>query len=304
MTIGSFQTFDKNGSITNTFSQTGSTTTQSTSHPSNISLEKLAETEPVSSAFYIDINNLKERINSVTNAFDVANQGVAFSQYTNLALYHQNEMLTDVKSKLLHAKESSTTDTGRELIREEVVDTLNKFDSLASDANYKELYVLQNSDTNNSASLVYSFQVSEFPEITISSESIRSNSEGLGLTDLKNLGVNELTTDVANTQSGVVSSAITAINEFQDQYKVLQSQIQSSVSALNNYQQMLKKEENSLKIDFAKESSSFEKTKISTITGSLTASQANAMSSTVLNLLSISSSFSNSISANNVYSAS
>ncbi len=159
-------------------SSSTTTSSSSTSGIDNSSPETLRLVESGSffyPAFTIDADiNLEDQIDSVATAFSVANQGVAFSQATNMALYYQNDMLENIKNKLNVAKKDTTSATGLEVIREEIVDILTKFDKVASNGKYNDLYYLQKSNSDNSASLVYTFQISEYPDITISNESIKS----------------------------------------------------------------------------------------------------------------------------------
>ncbi len=231
-------------------------------------------------------DSLKRQASAVSTAFSNANGAVAFTQVINVALSKQDEILDNVKSKLLYVKKDTTTDIEREIIREDVVSLLNKFDEIASDSNYNKQYYLQKSNDDNSTSLIFSFQISEIPSVTLSTDSIQSNTQGLGLTTLKNLSTDELTDTAATTQSGIVDTAITSIESFQDKYKQLQGQFKLAVSSLDSLHSNLKTFENDIRTyDYAKDSASFDKSSILSKFGSLATSQANATSSVVSSLL-------------------
>ncbi|MCK5111810.1 MAG: hypothetical protein KAQ94_09850 [Arcobacteraceae bacterium] len=273
-----------------TFNINSTTATTSTTDVSGSALESLSTVDTKSyinsSAFFVDVS-FSERIDSVSTAFSAANLGVGYSQVTNKSLSYQNDLLESVKNKLILAQKNTTTDEGREILRNEISDILTTFDKIASEGNYNDMYFMQNSSTDDSASIVYSFQISEFPEITISNESIRSNTQGLGLDTLKDLAEDGLTSAVASTQSTVVDDAITSIEGFQEDYQELQSRLKMSVSSLNEYYTKLKTERNDIKeVNYAAESADFDKSKILSQFGQLATSQANATQSIIGSLLS------------------
>ena len=261
----------------------------SSSGISDSKLESLSQVENKayvsSTAFSIDVN-LNRRVNSVSNAFTIANKGVEYSQVTNIALSYQNDMLESVKNKLILAQKDTTTQEGREVLRTEINDILTKFDKIASEGNFNDMYFMQTSNSDDGGSIIHNFQISEFPEITVSNDSIRSNTQGLGLSTLKNLSADGLTTEVASEQSGIVDGAITSIEGFQELYKEFQAKLQSSVSSLNNYYKNLRTQENELKeINYQQESKEFDKSKILSKFGEYASSQANITQNVVGALL-------------------
>jgi flagellin len=233
-------------------------------------------------------NILKNRTNAVSTAFKIASSGAAYSQITNLALFQQNEMLTSIKNKLEDSKLGKISDKGRDAIRKDIANILKKFDNIASDTHYHQKYTLQKSDTDISTSEIVSFQISEFPPITLSSISIQSNSTGLGLDTLKNLTQNSLTYQVANTQSGIVDTAIQKIDDFQSQYTNLLSTLKQSVSSLNNQHFNLKSDANILSKEYDyKKTKAFDKAKILSEIGKFTSAQANTNQTSVIDLLKL-----------------
>ena len=169
------------------------------------------------------------------------------------------------------------------------MESLTTFDTIAQDGNYNKLYYLQKSNTNTSASEVYNFQVSGFPEITVSTDSIQSNTQGLGLGTLKDLQEGELTNTASETGLSVSKEALTAIDNFQDRYNTLQKEFQASVKELNDAYNNLDSLSNNLKdIDYAQESANFSKADIFKHHGSLAIAQANTTQEMVSSLLTVS----------------
>lgn len=230
---------------------------------------------------------LKERTGDVATAFTIANQGAAYSQITNVALEQQNNILDTIKKQLEDTKSGTITDEGREAIRQNITSLLEKFNNIAADTEYNKKYTLQNSSTDTSSSEIYTFQVSEFPPITISTIELQSNTQGLGLDTLKDLSQGELTYQVANTQSGVVNTAIDTIEDFQSQYISLLSSLKSNISSLNKQHFDFKTQASNLSESYDyKESQVFDKTKIINEMSSYSTIQANANQSSIIDLLS------------------
>ena len=128
-----------------------------------------------------------------------------------------------------------------ESIRKDIVTLLDTFDEIASQSNYKELYSLQKSHNNTEISISHSFRISEFPPIVLSTESMQSNTEGLGLSDLKNLAQNGLTTSVANDQSKIVTNSLEIIEGFQSEYKKLLNSLKTSTNSLSDLHKSFEK---------------------------------------------------------------
>jgi len=235
---------------------------------------------------YIIDEDLKVRTNSVELAFKEASNGAALSQVTNLALVQQNDILTNISDKLKYILKNETSDTSKESIRKDIVKLLDTFDKIAADSNYKELYSLQESNISTNTSHSYSFRLSEVPPVVLSTSSIQSNTSGLGLEDLKNLSQDGLTNPVAYTQSGIVTTAIDKIDQFQSDFKNLLNTFKSSTNSLSQLHKSFEKSnENTIEINFKFESLTFNRNKILKEMGNFSQIQANALQSSVIDLL-------------------
>jgi len=235
---------------------------------------------------YIIDEDLKVRTNSVELAFKEASNGAALSQVTNLALVQQNDILTNISDKLKYILKNETSDTSKESIRKDIVKLLDTFDKIAADSNYKELYSLQESNISTNTSHSYSFRLSEVPPVVLSTSSIQSNTSGLGLEDLKNLSQDGLTNPVAYTQSGIVTTAIKQIDQFQSDFKNLLNTFKSSTNSLSQLHKSFEKSnENTIEINFKFESLTFDRNKILKEMGNFSQIQANALQSSVIDLL-------------------
>jgi len=285
-----FSTYSSNiQTSTSSFSSPSPSNLTSSSNTTILTKEIQKSNENVSlrSSSYILDDNLRARTNSVEVAFSEASKGAGLSQVTNKALMQQSDLLTNVSDRLKYILKNETSDESRESIREDIVMLLDKFDVIAAQSNYKELYSLQKSNSDNDTSSSHSFRISEFPPIVLSSKSMQSNTEGLGLSDLKNLVQNGLTTSVANDQSKIVANSLEIIESFQSEYKKLLNSLKTSTNSLSDLHKSFERSNETTKeINFQFESLLFDRNKILEEMGAFSKIQANTLQSNVLNLLS------------------
>jgi len=279
-------------SLTSSTSHNATLTTTSTNE-----IQKSDDRLSLGSSSYILDDNLRVRTNSVEIAFSEASKGAALAQVTNMSLDHQSKLLSNVSDRLNYILKNETTNDSQESIRKDINTLLTQFDAIAADSNYQELYSLQKSTTNTDTSTSHSFRISEFPPIVLSTESMQSNTEGLGLSDLKNLAQDGLTGSVANDQSKVVISALEVIEQFQSDYITLLNSLKTSTNSLSDLHKSFEKSnENTKEINFQFESLTFDRNAILKEMGAFSQTQANALQSNVLNLLSFNS---NSLNTSN-----
>lgn len=282
-------------SLTSSTSNNATLTTTSTNE-----IQKSDDELSLNSTSYILDDNLRVRTNSVEIAFNEASKGAALAQITNTALDKQSDLLSNVSDKLNYILKNETTDATQEVIRQDISTLLTQFDAIAADSNYQELYSLQKSTSNTDISDSHSFRISEFPPIVLSTESIQSNTEGLGLSDLKNLAQDGLTVSVSSDQSIVVTNALEVIEQFQSDYQTLLNSLKTSTNSLSDLHKSFERSnENTKEINFQSESLIFDRNKIIKEMGAFSQIQANALQSNVLNLLTDSSSI-NSFNTSNI----
>ena len=231
---------------------------------------------------------LQSRYSTLTNASKIASEGVSYSQFTNAALTEQNKILDEIKDQLLSVESGGISVDGIESIRRDIVEKLTTFDKIASDGEYNSLFYLQKSNSDTSTSEIQDYMISEFPKITLSTESIQSNSEGLGLTALKNISEGELTSTRADTEGTAVEDAIDMIEQFQSKYNQLQNNFKNSVNNLNDTSSKLTTPiDYDITINYGNESLTFDKNSILQQFGKITTAQANASAPTVMELLKL-----------------
>ena len=124
-------------------------------------------------------DKLRTQATSINQAIDNGNSAVSLLQIADKSMAEQSNILDTIKAKLIQANTSTTSYDGREAIRKDIGKLLEQLDSIAQQTNYNGNNLLQsNNGTNGSESLT--FQIGENYQNTISSESIKSNTIGLG----------------------------------------------------------------------------------------------------------------------------
>ncbi|RXJ66627.1 flagellin [Halarcobacter ebronensis] len=159
-------------------------------------------------------DKLRTQATSITQGIDNGNSAVALLQIADKSMAEQSNILDTIKAKLIQANTSTTSPDGRESIRKDVAKLLEQLDNIAKQTNYNGNTLLQaTSDSTNASSSLY-FQVGERSEDIISSDSIKSNTIGLGGGDEK-----LIQTSGASNQNNLVSdgsSLIIATNKGSD----------------------------------------------------------------------------------------
>ncbi len=236
----------------------------------------------------VSSNRLQSSTSALRQGIENGNNGLALVQITNKALDNQTDILNVIKSKLNLSKIDVTSAAGREAIRVDIVALLSKLDDIASDTNFNSAFTLQKSDTNTdfstSLSLVFDTNTNQ-----VSTESIKSNSEGLGLDTLKNLASGALTNTVSIAQLSLVEDAISTVKGYSDSFNLTQNEIEIAVLHLTGSQKITNNAKNDiLKADLDQENSILDKYKLLEESSKFAFVQANVTQSIVLKLLSTS----------------
>eukprot|EP00767_Chilomastix_cuspidata_P004571 gnl/Chilomastix_cuspidata/4726.p1 GENE.gnl/Chilomastix_cuspidata/4726~~gnl/Chilomastix_cuspidata/4726.p1 ORF type:complete len:483 (+),score=18.35 gnl/Chilomastix_cuspidata/4726:256-1704(+) len=124
-------------------------------------------------------DKLRTQATSINQGIDNGNSAVSLLQIADKSMAEQSNILDTIKAKLIQANTSTTSYDGREAIRKDIGKLLEQLDNIAEQTNYNGSTLLQsNKGTNGSESL--NFQIGEGYQDIISSESIKSNTIGLG----------------------------------------------------------------------------------------------------------------------------
>ena len=246
----------------------------------------------------ITSNSLKTNTSALRQGIENGNEGIALVQISNKALDNQTDILNEIKTKLEFASLDSTSTDGQEAIRVDIVDLLTQFDAIASDTNYNNTYTLQNSDSDTGFSLPITITFDQNSSSSITTEAIQSNTDGLGLSTLKELTSAELADSVAIAQVDVVEDAIESIEDYTNSFNLTLGEIESAVTNLTGIEKTTTaSNESIIKADLGKENAILDKFKLLEQSSEYAFVQANAIQSTVLELLSTSLALNDTITA-------
>ena len=230
-------------------------------------------------------DKLRTQVTSINQGIANGSSAVSLLQIADKSMDEQSKILDTVKAKLVQANTATTSSAGRESIRKDVEKLLTQLDNIASQTNYNGTKLLEGA-TSAAASDALDFQVGENSSDTITMSAVQANTDGLGLSTLKGLAANGLTTTVAAAQQTIVDSAITSLNAYRGDVGSTQNQVESAIRNLMTQSTNISAAESIIRdVDYAKESSNFNKQNIISQAGSYALSQSNASQQNVLRLL-------------------
>jgi flagellin len=143
------------------------------------SLEKLASGHSINkaaddSAGLAIADKLRTQASSLNQGIKNANSGVAMIQMADKAMDEQSNILSTVKTKLIQSATDSTTDDGRNSLKNDIQKLLTQFDNIATQTNYNGTNLLNEGKT-------FTFQVGENAGEDISATTMNaSNTASLG----------------------------------------------------------------------------------------------------------------------------
>lgn len=233
-------------------------------------------------------DKLRTQASSIGQAISNGNSAVALTQIADKAMAEQSNILDIVKQKLLQASTATTSSAGRAAIEKDITKLLDQLDNIAKQTNYNGILLLQASDGAAASSLT--FQMGESKDnIITTTGSVQSNISGLGLTNLKSQVTNLSQATGASTARGLletVDDAINKLNGWRADFGSTQNQLESAIRNLSTQQTNIKAAESVIRdVDYAQESSNFNKQNIVSQAGTFAMSQANQVQQNVLRLL-------------------
>jgi flagellin len=256
------------------------------------SLEKLASGHTINKAAddasgLAIADKLRTQSSGLNQGIKNANSGVAMIQMADKAMEEQSNILNTVKTKLIQASDSSTTDDGRKAINADIDKLLKQLDNIAKQTDYNGTTLLQASAGSTSVSGGLSFQVGENKDEVIKSGDIQANTSGLSLTTLGGMSAGStLTVTIAKDQQSVVDAALTELNKQRSELGSTQNQLESSVRNTQVTVVSLQNAESVIRdTDYAAESANFNKLNIVSQAGMYAISQANTAQQNIQKLL-------------------
>jgi flagellin len=220
-------------------------------------------------------NNLQVEASGYTQAIENTNSAIAQTQIAEGATKEQSNILDNVKEKLLQASTDTTSQEGRDALLKDIKGLLEQFDNIASSTNYNGNTLLQNSQTDNSASNDLQFQAGNENSDIIEASGVQSNTEGLGLSALLNQDASSFSSSDARGFLDTVDSAISGLSDIQSEFGSVTNQLESSTRNLLTQKNQTIEANSVFDTDYAKESASFSKQNVLAQIGAFASAQAN-----------------------------
>ncbi|PHO09701.1 MULTISPECIES: flagellin [Malaciobacter] len=232
-------------------------------------------------------DKLRTQASSIGQSISNGNSAVSLTQIADKAMSEQSNILDVLKTKLVQASTDTTSDEGRKAIGKDISKLLDQLNNIAKQTNYNGTTVLQGA-TSASAAAQLTFQMGETASDTIQTTAgVRANLSGLGLAGLKaSADANFASAGSARSLMASVDTAINTLNGWRADFGSTQNQLESAIRNQMTQQTNIKSAESVIRdVDYASESSNFNKQNIIAQAGTYAMSQANASQQNVLRLL-------------------
>jgi flagellin len=234
-------------------------------------------------------DKLRTQATSINQATDNGNSAVSLLQIADKSMAEQSNILDTIKAKMIQANTDTTSDDGKESIKNDIRKLLEQLNNIAEQTNYNGTALLQASTGNGGTGTMtgLTFQVGESANDTIEVGNIQSNTSGLSLTSIvNNVSAGATFTSYDIIAQTAVDDAITKLNEFRSEIGSTQNQVESAVRNLMTQATNVNAAESVIRdVDYAQESANFNKQNIIAQAGSYAISQANTVQQNVLKLL-------------------
>ena len=230
-------------------------------------------------------DKLRTQSSSLSMSITNANNAKAMIKIADGAMKETSDSLDLIKTKLIKAASSTTSDEGRESIRKDIAKLLKSIDETAKNTTYNGMQLLAKAD--GSATDALNFQIGETSSSVVSTDGgVRANSEGLGLDTLRDLAANGLTVSGAQTYIDTMDTAISTLSGWKSDFGSTQNSLESRIRNMTTTVTNLNAARDQImNLDFEQESSNFSKLQIQAQSGLFALSQANVIQQNVLRLL-------------------
>lgn len=223
-------------------------------------------------------DQLQVRENSLTQSIVNANQGIAFAQIAMGGISSQKELLENIKQESLKAKNGTLSDDDKEAIKNQISNYIDAFDNIAQTTTYNDEKLLQTTGgVDDDLSIVGD-----------NSTIIMEKSDSKSISD----NLKSFLTDFASNPA-FVDGMIQAVDEGIDTLNKSESEFGSAANSLESMaRQYINASANTaeakstiLDSDIIKDIGDFNKNSVMSQMGYLAQSQANAVQSRTINLL-------------------
>jgi flagellin len=238
-------------------------------------------------------DKLRTQVSSISQSLDNANSAITMIQIADKAMAEQSNILDIVKAKLIQSATDTTTDEGLKAISKDISKLLEQLDDIAAQTNYNGVYLLQQDNVNTGASNSLVFQMGETSNDVISTTgTIQSNTQGLGNnTDMDDLKFESSSASGLTKQQAIdhlvhLDTALNDLNDMRSNFGSTQNQIESAARNMMTQKTNIASAESVIRdVDYAAESSNFNKYNVISQSSTYAQAQANTRPADVLRFL-------------------
>jgi len=245
----------------------------SVNNAQNSSLERIATglkiNQASDDASSLSISDaLKSQRSDLSQSLQNLNQGIALTRIATDGLENQQEILGNIREKLIQANTDTTSDDGKEAIKQEVLKLADQFNNIANTTKFSDQNLITPDGANTTLDISTADQTISV-DIPNTGQIANELSTLIGGTDFATGDIAAIIERV-DLASGQVSNSI---SDFSSTSNQLESSARNSITA----EVSIARANSSLTdIDFGKEITDFSKANILTQIGYLVSTQANA----------------------------
>lgn len=216
---------------------------------------------------------------TISQSIENVNSGIAMSNIAQGAISDQKSILENIKTETLKAMNGTTSATGKEAIANQINKYIEQFDQITNSTNYNGEQLLKTAgDSSDDISIVGDESIVSMEKVDTTSVSNKIKAFMADFAtnpdSMRNL-MNAVDTgiDTLSLQEGKFGSTTNALESMARNYMSAETNVANAQSSIMDF-------------DFAKGISDFNKTNIQAQMGYLAQSQANAVQSRTVALLS------------------
>jgi len=235
-------------------------------------------------AGYVISQDLASQVSGYQQATNNAQDGISLVQTAEGALNETTSILQRIRTLSVEAANATTDSTGLTAIKQEVDQSIQELDNIASSTTYGTLQLFG----AGASQAMFTFQIGANAGQVIAVQVSGANSAALGVSGLDSYFSISSSTNFSFSSAMIstIDAAINTVSSLEGQLGAYQNELQHAINNLNVGTQNLSAAESTIRdTDMAATYSNFTKEQILVQTSTAMLAQANAMPASVLKLI-------------------
>jgi len=235
-------------------------------------------------AGYVISQDLASQVSGYQQATNNAQDGISLVQTAEGALNETTSILQRIRTLSVEAANATTDSTGLTAIKQEVDQSIQELDNIASSTTYGTLQLFG----AGASQAMFTFQIGANAGQVIAVQVSGANSAALGVSGLDSYFSISSSTNFSFSSAMIstIDAAINTVSSLEGQLGAYQNELQHAINNLNVGTQNLSAAESTIRdTDMAQTYSNFTKEQILVQTSTAMLAQANAMPASVLKLI-------------------